>query len=429
MIRRALFGFLCLLVVNAAFAQPAMVVRPDEMDFGQIPLGTEATITGMIINVGDEDLTGTIAIAGDGFYWDGPGVFTLQPRDSGFILGVTFVPLEEETYSGELTITSNDPTHPTVAVPLLGVGIESPPPPVGFDLIAPENRAFVDYPITFEWEALDVPGEVEYVLTVAADSEGVPDPIRQFFPDGNTTCVVNQGDLPIAGLYVWWVDARYGGMVERSEQAWTFFIGDPPPPPPHFGLIAPEDGSILTGSQTAFEWEPLDDNGSEVTFTLWIIPMDSIRENPPRSFNAGNATQYTVDMNLLANHVEYLWYVVGNDVYSDDMWLFTLDRDEVPPLSGDDPFFGAATEFAIESVYPNPFNPRTEIRLAVPMAGLVRAEVFDVLGRRVATLVDGFLGAGYHQLAWEANGPAGLYLLSVTDASGHIQVRKLVLLK
>ena len=48
----------------------------------------------------------------------------------------------------------------------------------------------------------------------------------------------------------------------------------------------------------------------------------------------------------------------------------------------------AATAFGIASAAPNPFNPETRITLTVPLAGQVTADVFDVLGRHVATLVE-----------------------------------------
>ena len=67
--------------------------------------------------------------------------------------------------------------------------------------------------------------------------------------------------------------------------------------------------------------------------------------------------------------------------------------------------------YALEGNYPNPFNPATTIRYALPEASAVRLEVFDVLGRRVALLVDGVQAAGTHAARFEASRLAsGLYL-------------------
>lgn len=57
--------------------------------------------------------------------------------------------------------------------------------------------------------------------------------------------------------------------------------------------------------------------------------------------------------------------------------------------------------FVLEQNYPNPFNPSTTIRYAVPSDGRVTLEVFDVLGRRVALVVDRDQNAGFHEAAFE----------------------------
>ena len=80
--------------------------------------------------------------------------------------------------------------------------------------------------------------------------------------------------------------------------------------------------------------------------------------------------------------------------------------------------------FALGQNYPNPFNPSTVIPYQLPTAALVRLEVFNVLGQRVATLVDGERPAGAHTAVWMATDEAGqavsagvyIYRLAVGDA-------------
>lgn len=57
--------------------------------------------------------------------------------------------------------------------------------------------------------------------------------------------------------------------------------------------------------------------------------------------------------------------------------------------------------------YPNPFNPVTTIRFSVPEPGRVTLAVYDVLGRRVATLLDEVVTAGVHSVAWNAGDDLG----------------------
>ncbi len=91
--------------------------------------------------------------------------------------------------------------------------------------------------------------------------------------------------------------------------------------------------------------------------------------------------------------------------------------------------------FALTGAAPNPFNPTTTIGYELTAVSRVRLEVFDALGRRMATLVDGEVGAGHRQAVWDASGlPAGSYVavLTVQPTAGgppRRQSRPMLLLK
>ncbi|MFT4604140.1 MAG: hypothetical protein ACI9W4_000868 [Rhodothermales bacterium] len=75
-------------------------------------------------------------------------------------------------------------------------------------------------------------------------------------------------------------------------------------------------------------------------------------------------------------------------------------------------------EFALGPNYPNPFNPVTTIRFALPEAANVRLEVYDTLGRRVAELVNGAEDAGWKEVPWDAeNLPSGLYIYRIVTGN------------
>ena len=57
--------------------------------------------------------------------------------------------------------------------------------------------------------------------------------------------------------------------------------------------------------------------------------------------------------------------------------------------------------------FPNPFNPKTTLRFALPTSGKVDLAVYDVQGRRVITLASGHLDAGYHEMEWLGRDDAG----------------------
>jgi len=72
-------------------------------------------------------------------------------------------------------------------------------------------------------------------------------------------------------------------------------------------------------------------------------------------------------------------------------------------------------EYALYQAYPDPFNPMTTIRFDLPKASVVTVKVYDVLGRELATLVDGeYRDAGRYEVRFSATGPSG----SGGDASG-----------
>ncbi|WP_456425502.1 carboxypeptidase regulatory-like domain-containing protein [Rhodocaloribacter sp.] len=69
--------------------------------------------------------------------------------------------------------------------------------------------------------------------------------------------------------------------------------------------------------------------------------------------------------------------------------------------------------------YPNPFAVSSEIRFELAAAGPVLLDVYDMLGRKVATLVSGVLGPGVHRVRFEAGAlPNGLYVYRLETPSG-----------
>lgn len=84
-------------------------------------------------------------------------------------------------------------------------------------------------------------------------------------------------------------------------------------------------------------------------------------------------------------------------------------------------------EYRLAAPYPNPFNPRTQIRFDLPIAGDCSVEILDLLGRPVATLVNGFRQAGRHVVGWDASGrPSGVYFCRMR-AGAFQQTQRLVL--
>jgi len=70
--------------------------------------------------------------------------------------------------------------------------------------------------------------------------------------------------------------------------------------------------------------------------------------------------------------------------------------------------------FMLHPAYPNPFNARTTIRFELPRAGMARLLVYNMLGQKVATLVNDYRSAGKHTAHWNAAEVAsGEYILQL----------------
>ncbi len=86
-------------------------------------------------------------------------------------------------------------------------------------------------------------------------------------------------------------------------------------------------------------------------------------------------------------------------------------------------------EFSLQQNYPNPFNPSTTIGFAIPQEAHVTLEVFNLLGERVANLLDEQKPAGYYSATFNAQGMAsGLYIYRL-KAGDFTQSRKLSLVR
>jgi len=87
------------------------------------------------------------------------------------------------------------------------------------------------------------------------------------------------------------------------------------------------------------------------------------------------------------------------------------------------------TEFSLKQNYPNPFNPSTVIEYDLPVSGKVELKVFDILGKEITTLVNGFKPAGSYSIRFNAsNLPSGVYFYRM-KTTNNIMIKKMMLVK
>jgi aminopeptidase N len=94
-------------------------------------------------------------------------------------------------------------------------------------------------------------------------------------------------------------------------------------------------------------------------------------------------------------------------------------------------------EYSLKQNYPNPFNPSTTIEYSIPQSGFVSLKVFNVLGKEVATLVNGQNESGKHKVEFDASSlNSGVYFYriesgnpSTSSGQGFTETKKMILLK
>ena len=150
--------------------------------------------------------------------------------------------------------------------------------------------------------------------------------------------------------------------------------------------------------------------------------------------STGTAQQFQSVVDALAPTGTYTFEIAttGNDPVTPEH-VITLEIRVVSSATGVE---GGVVpgKFALRQNEPNPFNPATKIGFDLPQEGRVSLTVFDVSGRRVATLVDRVLQQGRHEVAWQGrddNGvevSSGIYFLRM-DAGAFTDRIKMSLVK
>jgi subtilisin-like proprotein convertase family protein len=193
--------------------------------------------------------------------------------------------------------------------------------------------------------------------------------------------------------------------------------------------LASFGGRIVNGNQVQLDWVTL----SEINNYGFEVEKSNAVPGPfaviPGSFTPGYGTtneprNYSyVDTNPGSARVFYRLKQIdldGSIQYSDPISVDVLSGVEEKNLP---------TEFSLSQNYPNPFNPSTLIQYGLPVATHVRLEVFNVLGQRVATLVNGREEAGIHFARFEDSMlPSGVYIYAI-EAGNFRASRKFILLR
>ena len=138
--------------------------------------------------------------------------------------------------------------------------------------------------------------------------------------------------------------------------------------------------------------------------------------------------------------VQILRFEINTDYQSEiGNWLFSLNYIKVNiagTVDVSDNNYIPST-YSLSQNYPNPFNPTTTIKFDLPVDGLITLEIYDILGRKISTLINEHRQAGSYEQIFDASSlSSGVYVYKIqagdpSSSSGQrfISSKKLVLLK
>ncbi len=189
---------------------------------------------------------------------------------------------------------------------------------------------------------------------------------------------------------------------------------DPPVTIPYYIMRSAGGEAVELG------WNANDGSGSGISSTQVYM---AVGDGP---FTLGAITNESAAIIPVTRDLWYKFYVLSMDnvgnVETDPaqiLEIFTSVEKEIE----------IPKEFRLEQNYPNPFNPTTTIRFAIPQTCDVTLEIYDILGRRVTTLMRQTLEPGYYNIKWNADDAAsGVYFYTLRAGSFN-QSKKLLLLK
>jgi len=169
----------------------------------------------------------------------------------------------------------------------------------------------------------------------------------------------------------------------------------------------------------------MDPDGNAITLTANNLPsFGSLIDNG----NGTGTIRFTPNFGQAGvyQNIEVIATDNGGPPLSDTTYF---DLTVNPVVGINDPFAQIPVKYELSQNFPNPFNPTTQIRFALPKASTVEIYLFNVMGQKVATILDEYEPAGYHTINFDASQMAsGVYFFSI-KAGEFKDIKKMILMK
>lgn len=238
---------------------------------------------------------------------------------------------------------------------------------------------------------------------------------------------------PLGNIYAF---TAYNGTRVSSDygESWSNIII-----PPFSSIISGKNGKLFAGSLSGIYVSS--DNGKSwtsvgfVDLTVRTMLIDSrgfvYAATNNGMFKSSNDGDTWIEINSGLTDLNILCATITPDDY---IFIGTLRKGV---FKSTDPvteierglFAEPPRSFLLLQNFPNPFNPTTNFEFQLPHKGYVTLRVFDLLGRKLATLVNEEKAPGVYKASWDASEfPSGVYLYQLR-ADNFIETKKMVLMK
>ncbi len=224
-------------------------------------------------------------------------------------------------------------------------------------------------------------------------------------------------------LYLCTADLDEFSQLAIATETGTYVPPEVPPELPAQVVAAgPADGEIMPPGEAVFRWHQAEPNVTGYRFQV-----------------SGSADFSMTVVDSLVSDTLFVWSIPDESLTwwwrvraeNEAGWgLYSAPQHfSVMPVSAETAA-GLPLEFELRQNWPNPFNPSTRIRFGLPEAAEVRLEIFNVLGQRVAVLVDRRMDAGWHEVSFDAGAlSSGIYLCRIQAGPAFVNTRKMMFVK
>jgi hypothetical protein len=287
------------------------------------------------------------------------------------------------------------------------------PPAAPIQLIPEDDAVNVSLDAQFTWNSTELTDS--YHLQVAINSTFT----ALVFNDStltDTTHIVT--DLVDGRRHYWRVSAKNTAGFSPFSDSRRFVTL----------LAAPVDLTSVSDTLGTVTLNWIDNSQTETKYFI-------MRKTGTQAFEvidslSANSVSYNDNNVIIGSEYTYKVYCTNNFAVSD----FSNEA-TVTVVNVDDEQQLIPNSFELYSNYPNPFNPGTNIKFAVPSESYVKLTIYNALGEVVTEIINGYLSTGFHEVYFDSkNLSSGVYFYSldastISESKSFHSVRKMLLIK